>query len=65
MLEKIKPLGQLREIASQARAKGQKVVLAHGVFDIMSGTSVISISTAAWRHPHRHADHRQVRQQGA
>jgi rfaE bifunctional protein nucleotidyltransferase chain/domain len=35
MLEKIKPLGQLREIASEARAKGQKVVLAHGVFDIL------------------------------
>ena len=35
MLEKIKTLGQLGEIASAARAKGQKVVLAHGVFDIL------------------------------
>ena len=35
MLEKIIPLGQLREIASEAKAKGQKVVLAHGVFDIL------------------------------
>jgi rfaE bifunctional protein nucleotidyltransferase chain/domain len=35
MLEKIKTLGQLGEIASTARANGQKVVLAHGVFDIL------------------------------
>ena len=35
MLEKIKTLGQLKQIASEARAKGRKVVLAHGVFDIL------------------------------
>jgi rfaE bifunctional protein nucleotidyltransferase chain/domain len=35
MLEKIKTLGQLKQIASEARANGQKVVLAHGVFDIL------------------------------
>jgi rfaE bifunctional protein nucleotidyltransferase chain/domain len=35
MLEKIKTLGQLGEIAAAARANGQKVVLAHGVFDIL------------------------------
>lgn len=35
MLEKIKTLEQLEQIASDARAKGQKVVLAHGVFDIL------------------------------
>ena len=35
MLEKIKTLGQLKQIASEARANGRKVVLAHGVFDIL------------------------------
>src|SRR5512139_545032 len=35
MLEKLKTLGQLGEIAAAARAKGQRVVLAHGVFDIL------------------------------
>src|SRR4029077_3252714 len=35
MLEKIKTLGQLKQIASEARAEGRKVVLAHGVFDIL------------------------------
>src|SRR4029077_20758303 len=35
MLEKIKTLGQLQQIASEARAEGRKVVLAHGVFDIL------------------------------
>jgi rfaE bifunctional protein nucleotidyltransferase chain/domain len=35
MLEKIKTLAQLGEIAAEARAKGKKVVLAHGVFDIL------------------------------
>ena len=35
MFEKIKMLGELGEIAAAARAKGQKVVLAHGVFDIL------------------------------
>jgi cytidyltransferase-like protein len=35
MLDKIKTLGQLGQIASEARSKGQKVVLAHGVFDIL------------------------------
>jgi cytidyltransferase-like protein len=35
MIEKIKTLGQLGEIASEARARGQRVVLAHGVFDIL------------------------------
>ena len=35
MLEKIKTLAQLGEISAAARAKGQKVVLAHGVFDIL------------------------------
>ena len=35
MLEKIRTLGQLKQIASEARANGRKVVLAHGVFDIL------------------------------
>ena len=35
MHEKIKTLGQLEQIASEARTKGQKIVLAHGVFDIL------------------------------
>jgi rfaE bifunctional protein nucleotidyltransferase chain/domain len=35
MLDKIKTLAQLGGIAAAARAKGQKVVLAHGVFDIL------------------------------
>jgi rfaE bifunctional protein nucleotidyltransferase chain/domain len=35
MLEKIKTLGQLGQIAADARSKGHKVVLAHGVFDIL------------------------------
>src|SRR5262245_43554258 len=35
MLDKIKTLGQLGEIASEARTRGKKVVLAHGVFDIL------------------------------
>ena len=35
MFEKIKTLGELGEIAAAARAKGKKVVLAHGVFDIL------------------------------
>src|ERR671919_1478275 len=35
MLDKIKTLGELGEIAAAARAKGRKVVLAHGVFDIL------------------------------
>ena len=35
MLEKIKTIGQLGQIASEARANGRKVVLAHGVFDIL------------------------------
>ena len=35
MLEKIKTLGQLKQIASEAKANGRKVVLAHGVFDIL------------------------------
>jgi rfaE bifunctional protein nucleotidyltransferase chain/domain len=35
MLDKIKTLAQLGGIAAEARAKGQKVVLAHGVFDIL------------------------------
>lgn len=35
MLEKIKTLAQLGEIAAAARAEGKKVVLAHGVFDIL------------------------------
>ena len=35
MFEKIKTLGELGEIAAAARAKGRKVVLAHGVFDIL------------------------------
>ena len=35
MLEKIKTLAQIGEISAAARAKGQKVVLAHGVFDIL------------------------------
>jgi rfaE bifunctional protein nucleotidyltransferase chain/domain len=35
MLEKLKTLGQLGEISAAARAKGQRVVLAHGVFDIL------------------------------
>jgi rfaE bifunctional protein nucleotidyltransferase chain/domain len=35
MLDKIKTLTQLGEIASEARARGQKIVLAHGVFDIL------------------------------
>src|SRR5262249_20190367 len=35
MLDKIKTLNQLAEIASEARNKGKKVVLAHGVFDIL------------------------------
>src|SRR5258707_1087758 len=35
MHDKIKTLGQLGQIASDARTKGQKVVLAHGVFDIL------------------------------
>src|SRR5262245_18927982 len=34
-LDKIKTLGELGEIASDARAKGARVVLAHGVFDIL------------------------------
>jgi rfaE bifunctional protein nucleotidyltransferase chain/domain len=35
MLEKIKTLSQLGQIAAEARSKGHKVVLAHGVFDIL------------------------------
>ena len=35
MLDKIKTLAQLGGIAAEARAKGRKVVLAHGVFDIL------------------------------
>ena len=35
MFDKIKTLGELGEIAAAARAKGRKVVLAHGVFDIL------------------------------
>ena len=35
MHDKIKTLGQLGHIASDARSRGQKVVLAHGVFDIL------------------------------
>src|SRR5215510_6153661 len=35
MYDKIKSLSQLGEIASEARNKGKKVVLAHGVFDIL------------------------------
>src|SRR5215510_15695807 len=35
MLDKVKTLGQLGQIASEARSRGQKVVLAHGVFDIL------------------------------
>lgn len=35
MKEKITTLDRLGEIASTARAKGQRVVLAHGVFDIL------------------------------
>ena len=35
MLDKIKTLGQLGAIASEAKARGQKVVLAHGVFDVL------------------------------
>jgi rfaE bifunctional protein nucleotidyltransferase chain/domain len=35
MLEKIKTLSQLGQIAADARSKGHKVVLAHGVFDIL------------------------------
>ena len=35
MLDKIKTLAELGGIAATARAKGQKVVLAHGVFDIL------------------------------
>jgi rfaE bifunctional protein nucleotidyltransferase chain/domain len=35
MLEKIKTLSQLAQIAAEARGKGHKVVLAHGVFDIL------------------------------
>jgi rfaE bifunctional protein nucleotidyltransferase chain/domain len=35
MFDKIKTLGELGEIAAAERAKGRKVVLAHGVFDIL------------------------------
>ena len=35
MLDKIKTLSQLGEIASEARSRGKRVVLAHGVFDIL------------------------------
>src|SRR5215470_14426214 len=35
MLDKIKTLSQLGEIASEARSRGKKIVLAHGVFDIL------------------------------
>lgn len=35
MLDKIKTLAELGGIAATAREKGQKVVLAHGVFDIL------------------------------
>src|SRR5215471_2477740 len=35
MLDKIKTLSQLGEIASAARSRGKRVVLAHGVFDIL------------------------------
>lgn len=35
MLEKIKTLSQLGEIAAAARSSGKRVVLAHGVFDIL------------------------------
>ena len=35
MFDKIKTLSQLGEIASEARTRGKKVVLAHGVFDIL------------------------------
>lgn len=35
MLEKLKTLAELSEIASRARADGRRVVLAHGVFDVL------------------------------
>ena len=35
MFDKIKTLGELGEISTAARAKGHKVVLAHGVFDVL------------------------------
>ena len=35
MNEKIKSIDELSTIAAQARADGRKVVLAHGVFDIL------------------------------
>lgn len=35
MQDKIRTIGQLGEIAAEARSKGRKVVLAHGVFDIL------------------------------
>ena len=35
MFDKIKTLSELGEIAAAERAKGRKVVLAHGVFDIL------------------------------
>src|SRR5262249_4393943 len=35
MQDKIKTLKQLAEIAAEARGKGKKIVLAHGVFDIL------------------------------
>ena len=35
MMDKVKTLEQLGQIASEAKAKGKKVVLAHGVFDIL------------------------------
>src|SRR5215813_5305596 len=35
MQDKIKTLKQLAEIAAEARSRGKKIVLAHGVFDIL------------------------------
>src|SRR5437763_8970934 len=35
MVEKIKSIGELSAIAARARSQGRKVVLAHGVFDIL------------------------------
>src|ERR1044071_8810408 len=35
MFDKIKTLGELGEISTAARTEGRKVVLAHGVFDIL------------------------------
>lgn len=35
MIEKIKTIGELSQIAEQARRDGRKIVLAHGVFDLL------------------------------